>query len=141
MTASLSDLADARARTWVRLAVVYFFAAVGLGIVMGVSGNHRMMPVHAHLNLLGWVSMALFGAIARAVPATARGRLADVHFVLYSIAVPLMLGALAAESGGLHAGPLIGIGSLGVGLAVLVYASQVLRVLTRATPRPAVAEV
>ena len=140
MSVPVTDTADARARRWFRLAVVYFFAAVVLGIAMGLSGNHLMMPVHAHLNLLGWVSMALFGATANAYPATARGRLADVHFVLYNTAVPLMLGALAAELRGLHAGPLIGVGSLGVGLAVLVYASHVLRVLTHATARPVVAE-
>ena len=50
---------------WLRLAAVYFSLAVALGITMGIAGNHTLFPVHAHLNLLGWVSMALIGLIYR----------------------------------------------------------------------------
>ena len=38
---------------WIKAAVVYLVMGVGLGIYMGASGNHVMVPVHAHLNLLG----------------------------------------------------------------------------------------
>lgn len=43
---------------WIKAAVVYLVMGVGLGIYMGASGDHVMVPVHAHLNLLGWASLA-----------------------------------------------------------------------------------
>ncbi|MGF6674372.1 hypothetical protein [Paraburkholderia tuberum] len=33
---------NARSRAWFRVAVVYFAAAVALGIVMGASGDHTL---------------------------------------------------------------------------------------------------
>ena len=53
---------------WLRLAVVYLVIGVGLGIAMGMSGNHTQFPTHAHLNLLGWVSLALIGLTYRQFP-------------------------------------------------------------------------
>lgn len=69
---------------WLKLAVLYLLAGVGLGLFMAASHDHSMFPVHAHLNLLGWVSMALFGCFYRLWPAAASGRLAKVHFWLYA---------------------------------------------------------
>lgn len=68
---------------WLKLAVLYLIVGVGLGIFMAASHDHSMFPVHAHLNLLGWVSMALFGLFLRACPDAASSRLAKVHFWLY----------------------------------------------------------
>ena len=31
------------------------------GIVMAASGDHGMMPAHAHLNLMGWATLSLMG--------------------------------------------------------------------------------
>src|SRR5258706_14595215 len=31
------------------------------GIIMAASGDHSMMPAHAHLNLMGWATLALMG--------------------------------------------------------------------------------
>ena len=46
---------------FVLIALVYAIAGMLLGNVMGGSGDHTQMPTHAHINLVGWVSMALFG--------------------------------------------------------------------------------
>jgi hypothetical protein len=45
---------------FLKIAAVYFFIAVCIGLVMGITHNFMFTSVHAHLNLLGWVSMALF---------------------------------------------------------------------------------
>jgi hypothetical protein len=118
---------NARSRAWIRLAVVYFVFAVGLGIVMGASADHTMMPVHAHLNLLGWASMALLGLVGMAWPSTVQGALANVQFWLHNLGVPVMLGALAWRLKG-HAGvePVIGIASMVVGASVALFAWLVL---------------
>lgn len=34
---------------------------MGLGVHMGLAGDFTLAPAHAHLNLLGWVTMALYG--------------------------------------------------------------------------------
>ncbi|HET7197492.1 MAG TPA: hypothetical protein VFI86_02415 [Burkholderiales bacterium] len=44
-----------------RAAVLFVLAGMAWGIQMAVSGNHQAFPAHAHLNLLGWVSLFLFG--------------------------------------------------------------------------------
>ncbi len=43
------------------LAGVTALAGMSLGIYMGLAHDHSLMPVHAHLNLLGWVTMFLMG--------------------------------------------------------------------------------
>ncbi|WP_236561184.1 hypothetical protein [Pontibacillus sp. HMF3514] len=46
---------------FIELASIYFFIGIGLGIFMEMAHDHASMGVHAHINLVGWVSMALFG--------------------------------------------------------------------------------
>lgn len=126
---------NARSRAWFRVAIVYFVVAVALGIVMGASGDHTLMPVHAHINLLGWVSMALFGLLGLVYPAITTGRLAAWQFWLYNTGVPVMLLALTARLRGMAAiEPLIGIASIVVGIAVALFAWLV---LTRLAGQPA----
>lgn len=72
-----------RSDWFLRLAVLYLIAGVSLGLYMAGSHDHGMRPVHAHLNLLGWVSLALFGLFYRAWPQAARSPWAFAHFWLY----------------------------------------------------------
>ncbi|WP_165943524.1 hypothetical protein [Roseicella aquatilis] len=39
---------------------------VTMGIAMGIAHDFHLAPVHAHLNLLGWTSLALMGLTYRA---------------------------------------------------------------------------
>ena len=70
------------------LAVVSLIAGVVIGIFMAASHDFALMPVHAHINLVGWVSLALFGLVYRAYPGLAKRKLAIVHVAL---AVPAAL--------------------------------------------------
>ena len=56
---------------FLQLAVVLALVGMGLGIGMGISQNFQLQPVHAHINLLGWVSMTLYGLVYRVVPKAA----------------------------------------------------------------------
>jgi hypothetical protein len=85
---------------FLRLAVVYVLLGVGLGIVMAARHNYTLTPVHAHLNLLGWASMALFGLWYRSAPAAAETRLAKIHFWMHNIALPIQMVTLAMVVGG-----------------------------------------
>src|SRR5277367_5712055 len=61
------------------------------GIYMGASENVTLMPVHAHLNLLGWVTMALYGTFYTLTAQTMSVRLAWINFYVSaaSVVVPL----------------------------------------------------
>jgi cbb3-type cytochrome oxidase subunit 1 len=114
-----------RSRQWFKLAALYFAVGVTLGVVMGASGDHTLRPVHAHINLLGWVSMALFGLVGMAYPAIHEGRVATVQFWSYNLGLPLLLAALALMLKGVAAaGPVVGIASVVVGASVLLFAWQ-----------------
>ena len=72
-----------------RLPLLFLSAAAGclvvgvtMGIVMGIAHDFQLAPVHAHINLLGWTSLALMGLTFRAWPDLATGRLAVAQFVL-----------------------------------------------------------
>jgi hypothetical protein len=56
------------------------------GIWMGVGEHFDLAPVHAHINLVGFASMTLFGLIYRSYPALAESRLAAAHFVIFTSA-------------------------------------------------------
>ena len=64
------------------LAALMLTAGVGLGIRMGIVHDFSLAPVHAHINLVGWASLALFGIVYRLYPAMAESRLAGLHFIL-----------------------------------------------------------
>lgn len=65
---------------WLKIAVIYFTVGVMLGIGMAMTENFTLRPVHVHVNLLGWASMALFGAIYLFFPQAATTLLARLHF-------------------------------------------------------------
>ena len=47
---------------FIKCAMVYFLLAIVLGLYMAVSGTtYPYMPIHAHFNLLGWMSMMIYG--------------------------------------------------------------------------------
>jgi len=112
---------------WLCLAAIYFTLAVLLGIGMGISGDHTLFPVHAHLNLLGWVSMALIGLIYRSFPELGRRGLARAQFWLLNLGLPVMMAALTLKLLG-HAQfePVLGLSSLTVAVSVVLFTINLL---------------
>ena len=71
------------------IAFVFFATAaiavtIGMawGIQMSASGDHTLGGAHAHLNLVGWVTMALFGVYYLLTPSAAASVLSRVHYAL-----------------------------------------------------------
>jgi hypothetical protein len=83
------------ATTWLKLAVIYLMIGVVLGIAMGATQNFLLRSVHAHVNLLGWTTLALAGLVYSVFPDAGKSRLAKVHFWLHNISLPAMMGSLA----------------------------------------------
>ena len=67
-----------------------------LGIGMGIAHDFRLAPVHVHLNLLGWVTFAIYGLAYRAMPEAAAQGLARVQFWLAAPGLVIFCGGLAA---------------------------------------------
>ena len=89
------------------LATVLLICGATLGIVMGAREDFQLAPVHAHLNLAGWASLALFGLTYRAYPELAATRLARYHFIVSataSVMLPIGIGlaVLRAAAGTRH---------------------------------------
>ena len=81
--------------TWfLRLSVVYATIGTAMSIAMGITHDFRLAPAHEHLNLLGWVTMALAGLYYRAVPAATESALAGLHLIVANLGMILLLGAL-----------------------------------------------
>jgi len=101
------------ARRFMLAAIAAGLVGMCLGIYMGTAQDFRFAHVHAHVNLLGWVSLTLYALFYQAVPAAAVGRLPHLHFGVATIGPAMMCAALAnpAENhGGLT--PVIAIGAL-----------------------------
>ena len=77
-------------RWFLRIAVIYAVVGMALGIAMGISEDHSQAPTHAHLNLVGWVSMALYALVYRQYPAAAESRFAIPHFWVANIGAVLL---------------------------------------------------
>ena len=69
------------------------FALIGMiwGIQMSATHDHTLSPAHGHLNLLGFVAMAVFGTFYALSPDAARSRLATIHFVLAVLSVLVLV--------------------------------------------------
>jgi peptidoglycan/LPS O-acetylase OafA/YrhL len=107
-----------------KTAVVFLILGIGAGLQMAISGDHSAFPAHAHINLLGWVTSAIFGGYYALNPAKAARKIAMIHYGLYTLGLVVMLPALYLM---LHGGqtalePVVAGGSLIVAAAVLVFA-------------------
>jgi hypothetical protein len=106
-----------------KTATIFLIVGIAVGLHMGITENHSAMPAHAHINLLGWVTSALFGCYYALQPARAEWRLAYVHFVVYTVGMVIMLPALYLKYTGYpEFEPLLAGGSMIVGLGTLIFA-------------------
>lgn len=110
------------------LATILLICGAILGIVMGAREDFQLVPVHAHLNLAGWASLALFGLTYRAYPELMATRLARYHFIVSAIASVLLpigigLAVLRAQPG------LAIFSSLLWLIGVLMFLAQIIRLI------------
>lgn len=82
----------------ISVAATAALCGMGLGIFMASHQDFTLAPAHAHLNLLGWVSMALYGLWYRGAEIT-RPRLAWTQAIVATfgfITMVIALGLLLA---------------------------------------------
>jgi hypothetical protein len=115
-------------------AVVYGLCGMSLGVYMGASEDHTLMPVHAHVNLLGWVSLAIMGGFYALVGERAPIKLAWVNFGLSNLGV-LLVGPLLARlllTGDKAVIPFMVLGELGLILGMVTFGVAVLKTQPKA---------
>jgi hypothetical protein len=100
-----------------------------LGIFMGIRQDFTLVPVHAHLNLIGFVTLFLSAVYYRVVPEAAHDRLAPYHAaVTVAGAVFFPIGIASVLLGGHHRfGPVVAAGALIVLLGKVLFAAIVFR--------------
>ncbi|MCB2127536.1 MAG: hypothetical protein KDE03_00290 [Rhodobacteraceae bacterium] len=118
-------------RNYLIIGSLYLVLGIFLGMYMGGSGDHSLAPLHAHINLLGFALMTLFGILYRVIPAMADSVLARVQFWLHQIgAVVLLVMLFLLLSGRITEAAMVPITPLAeflVLLSVLAYAVNLWR--------------
>jgi hypothetical protein len=120
-----------------QLAVLCVIASMAMGIGLAATHNHSIMPAHAHLNLLGWVSLFLFGVYYERRPNLDASRIARVQVGLWMVGTVLLTIAVAAiHLGYTAAEPMAGVSSIIVLAAMLLFAYFVFKPATWMTSEP-----
>lgn len=110
----------------IRIAALYLAVGVTMGIVMGITHQFALAPVHAHINLLGWATLAIMGVVYHIYPAAGATRLAHIHFWIHNTALPIfMVGLGFALTGHEAFMPVMIAGAIAVFLGIIVFAVNV----------------
>jgi len=113
---------------FLKIATIYLAVGVVAGMVMGILHQFQYAPVHAHLGLLGWASLALAGLIYHFYPEAAQTRLAKLHFWMHNLGLPLfLLGLFLRASGQEVAGLFLTIGAPTTVAGVLLFVVNIMR--------------
>ncbi len=78
-------------RNFMLIGSLYIILGVGIGIYMGGSGDRTLVPLHAHINLLGFVLPMAFGLVYHLFPAAGESLQARAHFWLHQIGALVLL--------------------------------------------------
>jgi hypothetical protein len=107
-------------RWFILIGLLYGTFGFAFGIWVGINERFDQAHLHAHINLVGFTSMVLFGLLYRAFPALAESKLAGIHFVLFNLgAIVFLAGIPLAQVGQTVA--LVAGGSLLVLVAILTF--------------------
>lgn len=124
-----------------RISAAFFFIGVlcvlcgmGFGMWMGATQHFDAAPAHAHLNLVGWVTSALYGTFY-ALSKSYSPKLAWSQFAISAIGILIMIPSLfllLMNGNDAKFEPGITVGSLFVFVGMLLFAVSVFKELTRA---------
>jgi hypothetical protein len=110
---------------WLKVAVLYLMLGVAMGIAMGASQNFTLRPVHAHVNMLGWTTLAIAGLIYSVFPQAGESRLARAHFWLMNLSMPVMMVALGLlVMGNVALAPVLAASEIVAALGIAAFAAN-----------------
>jgi uncharacterized membrane protein YczE len=115
-------------------AVLFVLAGMVWGLQMAISNDHSAFPAHAHLNLLGFVSLFLFGFYYRMHPSLDQSQTAFAQVWIWIVGTIIMaIGVALVHTGHESGDPIAAIGSIIVLAAMLIFGWLVFRSERRTT--------
>ena len=112
-----------------RAAMLLLLAGMAWGLQMAMSGDHSAFPAHAHLNLLGFVALFLFGIFYRLNPSVEANRLAIPQvWIWVGATIVIAIGVGLVSTGHASGEPIAAVGSLVVFADAALFAWLVFQV-------------
>lgn len=113
-------------KRFIYVAIAYGIVGMVIGVWLGMTQDLELRPLHAHLGVFGWVSLAIFGLAYRAYPKAAATRLAGLHFWIASIGTLIfVIGVYVVSTGGHHI--VVSIGSIFLILSMIFFLVNLIR--------------
>ena len=110
-----------------RAGVLFVLTGMAWGLQMAISEDHSAFPAHAHLNLLGFVSLFLFGFYYRMYPSLDQSRAALTQILIWIVGTIIMVIGVALVHTGHGGDPIAAIGSAIVLAGMLMFGWLVFR--------------
>ena len=111
------------AQLYFKTAILFLIVGIGMGLKMAISQDHSVIGAHAHCNLLGWVTMAIFGGYHALNPRKAERRLAMIQYYVYTAGVGQMVPSrYQMLRGNAATQPIVAIASIITFIGVLLFA-------------------
>ena len=126
-----------------RAAMLLVLAGMLWGLQMAITDDHSAFPAHAHLNLLGFVVLFLFGIFYRLNPVVEANRLALPQVWVWIVStVVTVIGVGLVHTGHPVGDPIAAVGSLAIFADAIMFTWLVFQGTTSASQaegRPALA--
>ena len=98
-----------------RAAMLLVLAGMIWGLQMAIADDHSAFPAHAHLNLLGFVALFLFGIFYRLNPTVEANRLAIPQVLIWIVSTVVMaIGVGLVHTGHPAGDPIAAVGSFAI---------------------------
>src|SRR5699024_1424378 len=116
-------------RMLIKISVVYFSIRIAYGLYMSIVHVFTLTTVYVHMNLLGWMSLAIACIFNHLYPNLAKNASAKIHFWLHNIGLPIMMICIAVAilGGGAIFFPLATIGGAMAVVGIFFFGYNVLR--------------
>jgi hypothetical protein len=107
---------------------------------MAITDDHSAFPAHAHLNLLGFVALFLFGIFYRLNPAVESNRLAIPQVLIWIVSTVVMaIGVGLVHTGHPAGDPIAAVGSFAIFADAILFTWLVFQVRSTEDHAPRVA--
>ena len=114
--------------------VVFVLIGMAWGMYMGANEDFTLAPAHAHLNLLGWVTLSIYGTFYALTANTMSAKLAWTNFIVSALGILVMIPSLfllLLNGNDPKFEPGITVGSMVVALGMVIFGVSVYRELVR----------
>ena len=118
-------------RAFFILGAIWILVGIPIGMYMGPSQDLALVPLHAHINLVGFVLSTLFGLVYHARPVMAQHLLGRAHFWLHLVGglilLPVLYLMLSGRMSEAAAGPIMAAGEGLILLGLIGYLVNLIR--------------